>query len=256
MKKLALIFITSNFLSIQCLAQTTVVTDPGAYSYFNGLDKKSQEQIEFLQKIQDTELALKSSLEGNKRIGYGVNNSLSFYDDFFILKESDQKQNIQLGDKPSAISKNLNLLFPIEKFKIPNDSNKSKNEIVFKKKAFQQQSIKSALIFAEMISNNTKYQLSQVSALAGDIDGTNTLKEALDVNNRLVLELLLEIRNTNLILANLVRLNAAEKFEGLTLPDYTEEEEDGKALMEGKGNLGGAITRGSGRGGKFSSMTR
>lgn len=241
-------------------AQTMVVTDPGAYSYFTGLDKKIQEQLGFAQKIQDAELEIKRSLTGNKRIGYGINNSTILYEEFFQLRDRmslDFKQNNQSSDKPTAIAKNLDIIFPPLKVKIPNDKNKNKAEAEINKKTYHQNTLKASIIFAEMILSSSKIRVLQITSLANDIDGTTQIKEAIDVNNRLILELLLESRNTNLLLANLIKSQAAKDYEGSSVADYSEDDNgDVEDLMRGQGNLGSAITKPLNRGGKFTGLAK
>lgn len=237
-------------------AQTMVVTDPGAYTYFTGIDKKLQEELGFLQKIQDADLQIQSSVSGNKKMGYGVNSNTTAYDDFFQLRNAMSiDPNAQASEKPTTIAKNLDLIFVPLKVKIPNNPS-SKTDNTMAKKSYQQNSIKAAAIFSEMILSGSKSRVSQIKALANDIDGTSTLKEALDVENRLIIELLIEARNTNILLANMTKIMAAKDYEGSIIADYTQEDENNvDDLIKGRSGLGVSMMRPS-KGGKFTTIAK
>jgi len=252
-----LILLACAFNINSVLAQTMVVTDPGAYQYFNGLDKKAQEQLEFLQRIQDGDLAIKSTLSGNKRIGYGINSNMISYDEFFQIRNvMFAGQANQTTDKPTAISKSLDLIFPPIKVKIPNVTS-GKQDNSFVKKAWQQNNIKTSIIFAEMMLSSSKTRISQIASLANDIDSTTTVKEAMDVNSRLILELIVETRNVNLLLANLIKIQSSKDFEGLVTPDYSQDGGgDVEDLIRGRSALGASMSKSPLKSGKFTNNSK
>lgn len=218
-----------------------VVTDPGTYSYLTGIDKKQQEQLQFLQSIQDSTLEIKSNINGNKRIGYGINNTQNFYNDWFSLPGSSQQ-----NQTPINIIKNLDLTFLPVKIKVDND---------FSRKNYQQNAAKLSMILSEMVISSAKQRSSEITALASEIDAATKLKESIDVNNRILLEILLETRNTNLLLATAIKANLSKDFVGSLMPD-NQEPDKVKDFMEGTSDLGASMKRSGSKGGKFSSMTR
>jgi len=219
-----------------------VVTDPGTYSYLTGIDKKQQEQLQFLQSIQDSTLEIKSNINGNKRIGYGINNTQNFYNDWFSLPGSSQP-----NQTPINIIKNLDLTFLPVKIKVDND---------FHRKNYQQNAAKLSMILSEMVISSAKQRSSEITALANEIDGATKLKESIDVNNRILLEILLETRNTNLLLATTIKANLAKDFVGSLTPDNSDSGKDKvKDFYEGKDDLSHSIKRSSGSG-RFSTLTR
>lgn len=236
-----LLIINIIILQISSAKAASVVTDPGAYSYFSSIDEKMQEQLEFLQSLEDYNISIDNSLTGNKQIGYGINSNLLLYDDYLSLTLSPYK-----SDKPAIISKNLDIIFPALKVKQSSDLEKRK---------YQQSSLRASIIFAEMIISGSKQKISQITSLASDIDGTTKLKEGVDVNSRLLLEILTETRNTNLLLANLIKAMASKEYTG-SLQIEAEEKDKAKDFLNGDGELGSGISNGSGRNGKFTKITR
>lgn len=225
----------------QAAVAATVVTDPGAYGYLTGIDEKEQEQLEFLQSLENYTISIDNNLSGNKQIGYGINNNLMLYDDYLTLTLPANK-----SDKPSTISKNLELIYPTVKVAKTKD---------FEKRKYQQSSLRATLLFSEMIINSSKQKVSQLTSLASDIDGTNKLKEAMDVNSRLLLEILAELRNTNLLLAQVTKSQAARDYSGIVEIDYDEKNKS-EDLLKGEGSLGSSISNTSGKGGKFTKITK
>jgi hypothetical protein len=214
-------------LPISVNAQTMVVQDPGAYAYLNGLDKKSQEQLEFLQAIQEVDLVIKSALTGNKKMGNGINSSLLAYNDYFILSNNfGSRRGVGLKEAPQAIMKDIDLVFSPKSIKVSPNHNNKIEEAYFNKERWVSDNIKAGLIISEMILNSSKSRIPQITNFGNDIDTTTTLKEAVDFNNRLVLELILEIRNANLLLANMLRSQNSRSYEGNVVADYSKDDLD------------------------------
>lgn len=240
MKKLGLlVVIIVCFISEQSRA-TMVVTDPGAYNYLNSLDKKSQDQLGFLQKLQEINLDIKNNTSGNKKVGYGINNRYSLFTDFFLLQDNQRK-----SDRLPVVTRFLESTYPVVTLKNSDD---------IEKKKYQQGNIKSLLILSEMMVNNAKQRGVEISSLSTDVDSSSNIKEALDVNNRLLLELLLELRNTNLLLATTARATASRDFGGDILIDG-EKEAEVKDLFNGQGDVSNIIRKTT-KGGKFTTQTR
>lgn len=238
-------------------AQTIVVTDPGAYTYLNGLDKKLQEQVQFLQKVQDVSLSTNSALTGNKKSAYGINTNMISYDEYFQIKSAalSEARIPQPAEKPEQISRQIDVTFPYLKVTAPTASD-SKEAADIIKNTFRALAAKHALVFADMILNTSKTRIYQIRSLANDIDSTATTKEAIDLNNRLLLEIITEIRNTNLLLANYIKSQTANSYEGQISAVYSPNSNTAKNvddLFAGRSALGSSMMRPS-KGGKFSSV--
>ena len=251
MKILILVFVV---FSSSALAQVTVVTDPGAYAYFNGLDRKLQEQLEFSQKIYDSNLSINSVLTGNKKSAYGINNNLISYEEYFQIKTSAlaEAKISQPAEKPEQISRQLDVTFPYFKVSISSSDSKESADII--KKTYRAVSAKTTLVFAEMILNTSKTRINQIRSLANDIDATSTTKEAVDLNNRLLLEIITEVRNNNILLANYIKSQTANTYEGPITTSYSANPDNSREvddLFSGRSSLGSSLMRPS-EGGKFS----
>lgn len=228
------------FLTNTSLFAAMVVTDPGTYTYLSGMDKKLQEQLSFSQKLQEVDLEIRNKLSGNKKVGYGINSNYNFFNDYFLLPSTTQK-----SEKISIILKSLESIYQPVTLKINDDLDKRK---------YQQNAIKSSLVLSEMIINSSKQRGIEISSLSAEVDNNNSIKEAIDVNNRILLELLLETRNSNLLLANLTRAMAAKEYVGEIITD-PEKEEEVKDFYNGKSDLGNSIKKVPTRG-KFSTLSR
>ena len=77
-------------------------------------------------------------------------------------------------------------------------------------------SLKSALQISESTINSFPRSVEEVSVLTQSSDSTQSIKEAADVQNRVLVEILIQQQKNNMLLAQLVRAIASEKFRGTT----------------------------------------
>ena len=82
------------------------------------------------------------------------------------------------------------------------------------KRAYQQRSFKNALESAELILAKAVTRSEEVSREVVKINETTAMKDSIDVNSRLNGEILIELQKTNMLLAQLVRVNAAQQYQG------------------------------------------
>lgn len=212
-----LILVLSIFIIAFCnqvKAAGLIVSDPGTYNYLSGIDKKAQQQIEFSQKLQESTLITKESLTGNKKIGYGINNSKSLFSDYFVLSDNN------FGEKAVNVSRNLDLAMSDEQVK----------------RDYQQKNLKSSLILSELIINTAKSRGAEILSLSSASDSSDRTKEAIDIQNRILLEILLEVRNTNLILANLLKNQSSQNYIG-NPEDLKKRESEVSDYFSGKNGL-------------------
>jgi len=111
--------------------------------------------------------------------------------------------NTSIGD----ISQLLNNIYPSKE----NPNANIYEPLITKYKA---DSYKSALELSEFFLNNAPKEVEDMSKVVTDIENTQNVKEAMDVNNRLLSEVLFTLQKQNQLLAQLVRTESASKYEG------------------------------------------
>ena len=84
--------------------------------------------------------------------------------------------------------------------------------------AYVERARKSAIESAELYINNAPERIQQVTDTAMIINETNSLKDSVDLNNRLVAELLRERVEGNIMLAKYIKIDAATHFSGEVHP--------------------------------------
>jgi len=111
--------------------------------------------------------------------------------------------NTSIGE----ISQLLNNIYP----SVENPNANIYEPLITKYKA---DSYKSALELSEFFLNNAPKEVEDMSKIASDMENTQNVKEAMDVNNRLLSEVLFTLQKQNQLLAQLVRTESASKYEG------------------------------------------
>ncbi|MBT4989367.1 MAG: hypothetical protein HOM96_02365 [Rickettsiales bacterium] len=211
-----------------------IVTDPGSYKALGAVstsivgELEKNANVERLDRIKEfTEMANHTtqlvktvsnldaavdSLTGNLVRGFGMdvimeqlkNNMLSSTMGASVLKHSSIQGLDLKTTKGNA--QMLDLIFSNNKF------GSSSTEPL--RKQYRQRSYKSALETAETHVNNAADRIDQVASIVSLIDVTQTQKDAIDVNNRLMAEMLVEVQKTNLLLAQIVRVNSSTFYHG------------------------------------------
>ncbi len=82
------------------------------------------------------------------------------------------------------------------------------------RRKYHSDSLMSALQLSEIVINNVEENLDRISNSASSADTSNNIKEALDVNNSLLVQVVASLNQTNQLLAHLVRIQSAKDFRG------------------------------------------
>ena len=212
MVKLAILMF---FLTLDSLfAAAMVVSDPVAQQTLGDIYEKNLQASEkltaielFTSKMNDNTEQIYTTLAGNREYCSAVTNSSIFYHDYFKLN-NENLPNLKNSSNPSR--QILNFLGSVyEQVKIPSEDSQK-----YQKQQYQQACVKSSLILSERVIKNISQRNTEISGLADESDSTINLKEAMDMNNRLLLEILVELRNNNLLLASSLRSKSSVDFKG------------------------------------------
>ena len=81
---------------------------------------------------------------------------------------------------------------------------------------YSKRSMKGAIVHAEQSINEVQTSLEKIQDLAAQADSTQTMKDAQDVNNRLLLEILATQNKIVVLLAQLTRVEALAQYSGVS----------------------------------------
>ena len=125
----------------------------------------------------------------------------------FATLEDDSTGDILDPTKPSDLDKLISQT-------IPNYGTENRGNYAKIAASYRQRGKKSALQSSEKYMYKTPERLQQITDLALKINESNSIKDSSDINNRLLSEILLEIVQQNIMISKLLKIQAAEGFEG------------------------------------------
>ncbi|MDD2840229.1 MAG: hypothetical protein PHY80_03845 [Rickettsiales bacterium] len=221
-----LLSITNNAYAI---VGGTAVSDFEAHKKLNTIDQHLIEQKELIDSNSKIFTEIKDSVIGNSINTYSVisnNNSSGLISDIKV-------PDILEGNKITIINKNLDKLYPLQNLSVSEDmANKARQQ------QQQQAELKQIIIYTTNIINNSETRDSEIEILARENDQTKRLKEALDLQNKIALENLVELKKNNILLALKLRSEAKESYSGLinvsTVSPLSEAEEYQKSGFKKK----------------------
>ncbi|MFC1659801.1 hypothetical protein ACFL0U_04515 [Pseudomonadota bacterium] len=197
------ITITNN---AHAIVSGTAVSDFETHNKINITNKYLLDQKDIINSNGESLIEIKNAIMGNNSNAYSVISNESF-----SLNISDIKvPNILKGKEIRIINKNLDVMYPIQELEIP------ENEMARMKQKQQQQSeLKQIIIYTTNIINNSETRDSEIETLVRESSQTRQLKEAMDLQNKIALENLIELKKNNILLASFMRSQAKEKYSGL-----------------------------------------
>ena len=184
----------------------SLVHDPAVFEFLkNDVDKHIREQTEIISSNRDILDEMSDSLTGNSADSYTILSNQSFGHDIlsvripYLMKEKKLK----------SIERELNKNYPEQRLEFSKESMKKGRQ-----QRQRQSELKQAIIYSTDIINNSKTRSSEVESLVREVDQKTTLKQALDLNNKIAIENMIETSKNNLLLALLLRVKAQEFYKG------------------------------------------
>lgn len=240
-------FLCSVFFSV-CLSNTAygfggVVTDIGSYTYYveqieaaYSQLEKAEEQLGQLQETYEEITSIDDKLSGNllrakrafERFENLKVNSLS------DLKRAVQYTNLTMGDLLDSEQYVGDLEENIEAVFGSNDSSWVKLELesVERQKASKQKSYKQSLIDAELALGKSNLQLDLLAEYSQMANSTDSSKDAQDVTNALLLEMLANQRELINLTASVSKNIALSSYVGGAEIDSISENQQGKTMTD------------------------
>lgn len=152
------------------------------------------------------------AITGNLSLNNALQEAFSLYlsqqENLRIALPSKRVNNSMLDNKKSADVGRLLL----EVFSQKDDRRRSAYAPIIRK--YRNDSLESALQISEVVINSATESINRVNNAASIADSNQTLKEALDANNHLLVQIAMSLEQATQLLAHLVRTQAAANFEG------------------------------------------
>lgn len=194
-------------------ANALVVSDPGAYARMaqelttlRDSFKVLQEQFQELQNIQ-------ASVSGNLERGKGI------FRDIGRLRDMAEQMTRGVHSLPHMdlddydLRNIEDLQDALDKIYTNETDILKRGQTERQRKQYQQRSIRGALEGAEILINLQDERFRKIEELAAEMDETETLKDAMDLNNRLLGEILLVQQQALLLQSQYVRAEQSLRYE-------------------------------------------
>jgi len=192
--------------------EALVVSDPGQYARMatelNELKKHFEALKDQLEELED----LNSSLSGNLKIGSGMGRDLA---KLLGLSENMTKglhslPHMELDDYDLENIEDTQKV--LDKVYTKEESILAATQTEKQRKDYRQRSIRAALEGSESLIALQQERFKKINELADEIDNTETVKEAIDLNNRLLGEILMVQQTALLLQAQYVRAEQSLKY--------------------------------------------
>lgn len=196
-----------------------VVSDPGAYTRMAQEIQQMQEQVKQMTNVLNEAKRINENLTGNLQRGLGTD------EDIRRLKGAVEKMiptfNMQGMPNPSQsdmerISNELDKIF-ISAERQPLEAELTKDQ----RDAYRKKSISNAVRYSEYIITDTEKSMNRLEGLSQDINKTQSMKDAQDLTNRYMQEMMASQVKLTMLLAQLVRAEGATKMQGVAATEGT-----------------------------------
>lgn len=216
-----LVFATSSF------GFGGVVTDPVSYGYFAEQITAAGEQ---LKKTTDVLNKAKEQVENLKVVQnkvQGVGNQLKgHYDRAKGLVDKVKGVREKLEKTPTTLQgqyakwKNLDFIDPQkaleEFFEDPRANNANLYKALDRRYEVRQMALKNSIMNAEVLLQAAPGRMKVIEGLSGQIDGTENVKDAADLNNRIMIEMWTAVEEIKMLLAHLAEAQGLMNFSGVS----------------------------------------
>lgn len=218
MKMKAYKYLIITLLFFSGAAQALVVSDPGAYARMAEALKNAQQQLEQMSqtvqeitKAKETLSQIKGQLEGT------YNRSAGIYSEIKILEKAKAGAGINPLLKDAAYGKDYKDLDTLlnEVFVDPRDKEYNAWLLKDAKAETRQNVYKNTIKRTEIELNEMDKRIKRINNLSDQIDTTKNQKDAQDLANRLLVELLLGQERMISVLSNLAQAYAITEYRGV-----------------------------------------
>ena len=204
-----------------------VVTDPGSYAYYaeqvtalgKQLEKattmisKAEENIESVNKVKTEVSGVGDQLKGSYDRANGLVGQIKGVRDKLenspttIQGQYDKWKDLGFVDPQKSLE---------EFFKDPRADNADVYQALDRKHEVQQTALKNSIINAENLLQAAPDRLKKIEDLAAMIDQTKNVKDATDLTNRLLVEMLLAVEDLKMLVAYLGEAQGLLNYSGVS----------------------------------------
>ena len=215
--KFVTLFSTAAIITMSAIgpAHALVVSDPGSYARAAQRLSELKKQLETAKENLDQITSVKERLEGNLNIGREM------IGDFKDLRDSATDITAMAHNLPGQldiddfdISKPDDFREVLDVIYDPNANSAEAGSNVEVKEGMEQRALKGAIESSQKITSDFSDDLNNISSLIDEIDQTETQKEAQDLTNRLLVELVTIQRRSLQLMAQAVRAEKLAQYEG------------------------------------------
>lgn len=220
-----------------------VVSDPGAYTRFAQALSQSQKEHGTILEQLDVQKKVLDAVSGNLKRGKGIDSMLS------DLISSVKDSTISIHNIPDMNSSKIDMSDmndiqkTLDELYVTDDNYMKQSKNYKYRELYKQRTVKAALENSEFLIAKQEEGMTRIQDLSKQIDETKTFKDAQDLTNRFLAELLTVQNQQLLLLAQLTRAEQALKFEGVATSgkedineDMTEEEENAPFKKQANGH--------------------
>tara|TARA_R110000868_G_scaffold138329_1_gene352300 strand:- start:23741 stop:24523 length:783 start_codon:yes stop_codon:yes gene_type:complete len=208
--------IVLTFLILATQVQALVVSDPGAYTRLIQQIQEAQKiYTEVKKQVQEVQRVYKN-LEGNLKRGVGsLRDIRRIKGNIERLIPSLYRLSLPDGTEiDPSLSEDIGKA--IDQIFISPTANPKEAELTEEQqRVYRQRALKSSLSFSESMLADVNKSLEQFESLAAQIDETEKLKDAQDLTNRYLQEILTGQTKVIMLLAQLARAEAALNYQGV-----------------------------------------
>lgn len=200
-------------------ALSLVVSDPGVYARMATELKELKKHFEVLKQQLEKAKEIQEAVTGNLKRGAPIIEDLKELQDIAegLTKGAVNLPNVDLEDYDLKNIEDLKDV--IEKVYEREGDIFDQGQNSQQRKDYQQRTVKGALESSEIIIAKTDDRLEKIGSLVNAIDSTESLKDAVDLNNRLLGEILMVQQQLLLLQSQYVRANTAMNYRGTSGAD-------------------------------------
>lgn len=195
-------------------ANAVAVSDAGSYARMAQQLSELKRHFDVLQEQLQTVTEMKNAATGNLKRAKGAFRSLDRIRDWI------DGLDVTIPNTPALVLKDIDLSKPEDvkqaiKFLYPNKDTTEfeKTQTSGQREAYQQRNIQNSLEGTEYIINSQAERFDLIGELLDEVDETETLKDALDLNNRIMAEVLSVLHQQLLMDAQNIRADKSQQLK-------------------------------------------
>lgn len=199
------------------VSHALVVSDPGAYTRMAQQIQQMQDQVKQMTNVLNEAKKINETLSGNLQRGLGAD------EDLRRLRTAVEKMipTFTMKGVPNPSQSDMERIGnELDKIFVSPQAQPVEAELTKDQRdAYRKKSISNAVRYSEYIITDTEKSMNRLEDLSQQINQTQSMKDAMDLNNRYMHEMMASQAKLNMLLAHLVRAESATKMQGVSAND-------------------------------------